>query len=151
MGVALLWVATGSLLWWRAYRRNAYRRAALRQLEVIRMQLRAGEIPAAALGRLAELLKRTALAGFPREDVAMLGGEPWLRFLARTTGAQELGAVAGKTLIEATFNPDASPASPADCESILNLARAWITNHRVEGVDPNPEAPKPSSPRRTPC
>jgi hypothetical protein len=151
VAVACLWVGIGALHWWRAYRRNAYRRAALRHLEAIRVQLHAGETPAAALNRVAELLKRTALGAFPRQDVALLSGEPWLCFLARTAGAQELSGAPGQTLIAATFNPKASLASPTDCEHILNLARAWITNHRAATAPASPGATKPSNPRRARC
>ena len=58
----------------RHWQRNAYRREALRALET-------------ADGRdISAILKRAALAAFPREQVASLNGAAWLAFLDRTGG-----------------------------------------------------------------
>ena len=64
----------------RRYRRDVYRRAALSELVRLREAAAggAGGERSAALERLPELLKRCALAAFPRERVAALSG-------ARTT------------------------------------------------------------------
>jgi hypothetical protein len=57
-------------------RRNAYRRAALRELETVDAR------------DISPLLKRAALMAFPREQVASLSGPAWLAFLDRTGGTQ---------------------------------------------------------------
>lgn len=145
LAFVLVWIAAAGLLWWRRYRRNAYRRAALRCLEQLRAELRAGATSSAAVGELAELLKRTALAAFPRHDVAMLSGDRWLQFLARTSGLPDFTAAAGRTLVEATFNPSSTRVGPGECERLFGLARKWITAHRVE-IAPNPQT---SDPRRS--
>nr|CDQ34054.1 hypothetical protein BN993_03508 [Virgibacillus halodenitrificans] len=70
-------VALLSWLGWRHYRHwqaNRYRREALAELH---RRLANGEGSIA----LAEVLRRTALAAFPREQVASLRGEAWGRFL----------------------------------------------------------------------
>src|SRR5947208_329006 len=54
------------------HRRNAYRRQALRELAVIDAR------------GISALLKRAALAAWPREPVASLTGSDWLAFLDRT-------------------------------------------------------------------
>lgn len=72
--LALILLALAAWAVWRAvacYRANAYRRAALAELD------RAGDDPAL----IAEILRRTALKAYPRTDVASLTGERWLRFL----------------------------------------------------------------------
>ena len=66
----------GALCWngYVAWRRNAYRRAAL------------AELPTTEPTRIPALLKRVALAAYPREQVASLSGDAWLEFLERTGG-----------------------------------------------------------------
>src|SRR5690348_12337591 len=54
------------------HRRNAYRRAAL------------GELDAADARDISAVLKRAALAAWPRGEVASLTGTAWLAFLDRT-------------------------------------------------------------------
>src|SRR5262245_4153617 len=59
------------------WRRNAYRRAGLAELERLESQLNHSD----SMPKLAELVKRVALAAYPRERVASLTGNPWLSFL----------------------------------------------------------------------
>lgn len=66
LGLALL---VWALKTWRRYRRNAYRREALRMLGDIERLLQTPEKHAEALHQLAEVLKRTALAAWPRAHV----------------------------------------------------------------------------------
>ena len=118
------WLLTLSLYaGWRGYQRwrdNAYRRQALRELAEILTQeksYRSAEI--------ATLLKRTALAAYPRDRVASLTGHDWAEFL-RNTAAQDAGVVAAADSI-------ASAAYRLDGESaaIAQGARRWIELHRV--------------------
>jgi Domain of unknown function (DUF4381) len=94
----LLW-----LLWrgWRRWRANAYRRAALAELEL------AGDDPA----RIAGVLRRTALAAWPRVEVASLTGEDWPAFLSRT-GPRPLSRKAAETLVAAPY-PGARSLCPS--------------------------------------
>ncbi|MEX0330093.1 MAG: DUF4381 domain-containing protein, partial [Puniceicoccaceae bacterium] len=93
-------------------RRNAYRRAGLLLLEEV-----------GTTYELSVLLKRVALAVFPREEVASLHGAEWVEFLGRTCPGVDLAAlVAGD--------------GTAEIETALKEAAAyWIRNHRTE-VDP---------------
>ena len=73
----LLAVVTG---WWvygrlRRFRKNRYRRFALAELAVIEQEIQQPGKRAKALAEIPVLLKRTALAAFPRSDVAGLSGE----------------------------------------------------------------------------
>ncbi|WP_171180538.1 DUF4381 domain-containing protein [Ruegeria sp. HKCCD8929] len=93
---------------------NAYRRAALGALAG------AGDDPAC----VAEILRRTALTGFPRGDVAGLTGKDWLRFLDQTMGGDRFSNGPGRIVAQAPYRP--VPASPA----LTQLARDWIVTHK---------------------
>ncbi len=100
---------------WHRFRANAYRRAALQALD------RAGGNPKA----LASLLRRTALAAYPRRDVAALTGDDWLHFLDETSGIKEFSSGAGQALARAPYQRFSAPSPEAAA-----LARFWIRRHR---------------------
>ncbi len=117
LAIALL-VLSGVMawLWLRWWRSTAYRRAALAALRA------AGDDPAA----IADVLKRAALAGFPREEVASLHGNNWLAFLDRTGGRSPVfsGSEAGLVLASAPYRPQ-----PPNAE-LARTAATWIRRHR---------------------
>ena len=92
----------------RHWQRNAYRREALRALDT------------ADSRDISAILKRAALAAFPREQVASLNGAAWLAFLDRTGGT----AFASTALLALTYggNGDSGP--------VVAQARHWIEWHR---------------------
>jgi hypothetical protein len=104
------------------YRSNAYRRAALAEIDAI------GKVadPASAAA-LSAVLKRAALVAYPRSDVARLTGLAWLSFLNRTgaTGDFSHGPAAG--LAKAAFG-----APIGDGDGVLTAARRWVEHHRAE-------------------
>ncbi|QIE55554.1 DUF4381 domain-containing protein [Pikeienuella piscinae] len=118
--LALILLALAAWAVWRAvacYRANAYRRAALAELD------RAGDDPAL----IAEILRRTALKAYPRTDVASLTGERWLRFLDAHAKAGGFAGGAGGAIVEAPYRP----VSPTP--GLAALARRWIRTHRAAG------------------
>ena len=122
-GWVALAVALGlAVLAWRlaARRRaSAYRRAALRELA------RRSDSPAA----VAAIVRRTALAAYPRRDVAGLTGDDWLRFLDRTSGSEAFTTGAGRALAAAPY----APRVEVDPEVVAGLARRWIERHDGAG------------------
>src|SRR5262245_48254962 len=89
----------------------------------------------AALGRddtrdvtsaLALLVRRTALAAFPRQQVASLAGPAWLAFLDRTYGGQEFSQGPGQILGLAPYEPQ---RSISDMRPLIDLVRRWIRTH----------------------
>ena len=68
------------------HRRNAYRRAALRELDAI-----GPAVDSASAVCISAVLKRAALVAFPREQVAGLTGPAWLAFLDRTGRTDAFG------------------------------------------------------------
>jgi Ca-activated chloride channel family protein len=127
IGLALAAALTRRL--WLRRRANAYRRAALEEIRL------AGESPAA----LAEILRRTALAAFPRSDVAGLFGEEWLAFLDRTSGSDRaFGRSAfregpGRAFALAPYQSEMQETN--DTKELARLAARWVRRHqpRQEG------------------
>lgn len=106
LALLLLWLGWHA---WRRWRANAYRRAALR-----------------ALGRaegaeIAAILKRTALAAWPREAVASLSGQDWAAFLQRTAPRARLDAASATALASLAYAPAARP--------MREPAERWIRCH----------------------
>lgn len=116
--LGLLVVALLGWLMWRAarrYRANAYRRAALKALAS------AGDDPTA----ISEILRRAALAVYPRDAVASLEGEAWLRFLDSTVAGDAFSAGVGKALADGPYR------SSPPVAGLGALARRWVHKHRI--------------------
>lgn len=92
---------------------NAYRRQALLELRGI------SDPKDQAL-----LLRRTALAAYPRKDVASLYGAEWLTFLNGTCEKPAFSSEGGKALLEAPY------ASRPETEDIKPQVLHWIRFHR---------------------
>jgi Ca-activated chloride channel family protein len=93
---------------------NAYRRAALGALA------KAEDDPAC----IADILRRTALSGFPRGEVAGLTGKDWLHFLDQTMGDDRFSNGPGRIVPQAPYRP--APTSP----ELTRLAHDWIVTHK---------------------
>ena len=94
-------------------RANAYRRAALKAI------VTAGDDPAA----LAVIVRRAALAGYPRAEVAGLYGEDWLAFLDEAYGGTGFREGPGRLLAVAPY----APATRAP--DLTSLVAMWVRHH----------------------
>jgi hypothetical protein len=123
--VVLLLAAAAVAAWaWLRHRRaTAYRRAALAELRALAPALERGD--PGSLVTLERLLRRTALAAFPRAEVATLTGDAWLAFLDRTGGGF---ARFGPALATAAYAP--APQA-VDDRAVLLAARHWIARHHA--------------------
>ncbi len=122
LGLALAGVVAWLVRRWLMNRRaNAYRRAALKAIAA------AGEDPTA----LAAVLRRAALAGYPRAEVAGLYGEDWLAFLDEAYGGTGFREGPGRLLAMAPYT---SARSAPDLASLVAL---WVRHHhRPRGATP---------------
>lgn len=111
--IVLAWWARRA---WRHYRADAYRRRALAELAASGQRIEA----------LAEILRRTALAAFPRERVAGLHGDAWRRFLDDHYPGEGFTGPLGKPLVQGPYRE--APASP----ELAALVADWIRRHRVD-------------------
>ncbi len=78
--------------------------------------------PDEKLRRLSELLRRIALTLYPRQHVAGLTGEAWLRWLDETLGEPRFSQGPGRMLMDAPYRPQPM----ADVEPLLALSRDWL-------------------------
>jgi len=126
LAAALTSAAWATLVWWRDPRRR-YRRAALRELELIRA--RPAE-PSKVAAALETLLRRYAIALYGAERVARLTGAAWLGFLGRE-GAERLAGDAGHSLLAAAFGATAKD----ERERWLAAVEAFIRDARVRRAE----------------
>ncbi|WP_455284056.1 DUF4381 domain-containing protein [Cupriavidus necator] len=142
------WPVAGALLlamlawagWraWRRYRANRYRREALAELAQLRQQLGDAGTDlarrAAALRAFATLLKRTALAAWPRAQVASLAGTDWAAFLRAHAGnAHDAAPLLAALVQDAEYRGDAVLAQWPDTQvqAVASACRRWIAGHHV--------------------
>jgi len=98
----------------RKWRANAYRRAALRELDS------ASSAPA-----IAEILRRTALAIAPREAIATLQGPAWTNWLAERS-PEAIPEPVRDLLARSLYDPS-RPETPSD--PLRGFAERWIRHH----------------------
>jgi hypothetical protein len=110
---------------WRAWRANAYRRAALHELQ-----------RATTVTEIAEILKRTALVAYPRTDIAALSGSTWCQWLGKTGGRQMPDKVA-EALTRGVFDK----VDDVNIGQVSDFAANWIIHHgiRTEGREERKE------------
>jgi uncharacterized protein YjiS (DUF1127 family) len=121
VGLILVGVAAWAAI--ARWRRNRYRREALRELS--RLSPTMQDLPV-----VAELVKRVALAAFSREQVAALTGQPWLKFLDRTGGGSRFAHGAGRLLEAGTFRPTTPALERDELVALIGDVRHWIQYHR---------------------
>jgi len=126
--LAILIIAGLFFGWWLARQRSrgAAARQVLRELADLRQRSRRdGESPA-LVRELSRLLRRFAIAIYPRQDVAALTGEAWLQFLDRHGGAGSFQQGPGRQLAEAPYR--AEPAK--GFEELLALVEDWVQRNQ---------------------
>lgn len=103
---------------WHRYRKlNAYRRAAVSALSEVGNDATA----------IATILRRTALAAYPRSLVAGLHGEDWLRFLDKTWGRPGFESDMGRKMLSAPYRSD-----QLILDGLNDLACDWVRHHNAE-------------------
>lgn len=118
MGIAVLGVLILAVQWIRRYRHNAYRRSALGELASLPND-------PAGLPPIATLLKRTALAVYPRERVAQLSGAAWIDWLADTGGLTVPESVASALMRDVYVDRES-----ANVAAVSEFASQWIRCHK---------------------
>ncbi|MDM9646782.1 DUF4381 domain-containing protein [Rhizobium sp. S163] len=128
-GVILALLATWVFIALRRYRRNAYRREALRILETIQTDMAAPERRSDGVRRISELLKRTALAAWPRQSVAPITGDRWTAFLRGSVDDEQEQNLTSALALE--YRASGEAMSDETCDEVVANARHWIEKHHV--------------------
>lgn len=118
--VLLAWLA---FRFWRSWRANAYRRAALRELAAARD----------AAG-VAAILRRTALVIAPRADIADKTGDDWLNWLE----SRGVGVLSAEMREDLTRGVYARTTEERDISTLRDYAARWISSHRRIAADTQP-------------
>jgi len=108
---------------YKTWKRNAYRREALSILKTI--EKRSSIEPERVTLEIAALLKRTALAAYPRKQVANLHGPAWAQFLCQTSDNDPL------VQDNATLLSTAAYRKRIDSRNLIPPAKRWIERHHV--------------------
>jgi hypothetical protein len=115
------------------WQRNCYRREALAEFAQHEAALRDASQRGGALAALAELLKRTAVTAFPREDVASLTGAAWEGFLNNTIREKAFAQGNSSLLEAAAYDPrNVSKVDEDKARELVHQVEAWIAHHRVD-------------------
>jgi hypothetical protein len=125
---ALLLATLLFVTWWllRRHRRRAAARQAEQELAGLREALKRRGNEPEILRELSKLLRRFALAVFPRRRVAALTGEAWLRFLDEHGGNGRFRDGPGRQLVDAPYRQQGGEAF----EQIADLVEDWIRRNR---------------------
>ena len=124
--VAVWLLVVTALIAWNRYlgwKRNRYRRDALAILKTIEQQPQ--HDGAWAAEQVALHLKRTALAAYPRAEVASLYGSRWAAFLSESAGNDPVVSAAAEDLATAAYR------AGVDGNSLIAPARRWLKVHRA--------------------
>ena len=123
--IALLLIAIQAITWYKA---NRYRREGQKQLSKVRNW--SHQRRADAIAQADQLLKRVALAGWPRESVAELSGKRWLNFLNRTGGGNLMTDQQARVLLDIMYSRNiGEQLSAAEVDELFDLADLWIRTH----------------------
>jgi hypothetical protein len=128
--IALAWFVYRVIRRWHS---NAYRRAALHQLQVLTNDIEGAESRDAGLRQLPVLLKRTALSVYPRGELASLTGERWLDFLNSKVSTASFNNATATLLDQLSYSVgELSAVDTKTANELLTACRHWLKNHQPD-------------------
>ncbi len=127
--IAFAWFARRSLQRWM---HNRYRRAALRELQLLAKGVRSAGGRDSSLSQLPILLKRTALAAYPRRQVAALTGRDWHDFLNSKVSTPTFTQSTVTTLDNIAYSTgELSAVDLQAATALLNASQHWLQHHQT--------------------
>lgn len=126
--IALAWLGYRSIQCWV---NNRYRRAALRELQILEERINHPEERDAGLRQIPVLLKRTALSVYPRRQVASLSGKDWFQFLDSTEKNPSFTATTTNTLNTVSYSTGGLRAVDSQAtHALISASRSWLKHHQ---------------------
>ena len=116
-------LAYGLVLAYRRWRRNAARRFALRELARYEAEYLKHRNPVLLGKQLSQLLRRGMLAYVPRDEVAGLTGEEWLKWLDRGMPLPYFHTAGGMSLLQLPYRNPQDDCSDVDVDAMLSAVR----------------------------
>jgi hypothetical protein len=128
LSITFIWVAFRLGKHWIA---NRYRRAALRQLLLLKQAGQTEEMRESSLRQLPVLLKRTALTAYPRSAVASLSGNDWCQFLNSSLEKPVFTASMSITLGNISYSRrDIAAIDQHTSEELIAASAQWMKHHK---------------------
>lgn len=111
----------GLLFYLRSWYRNRAKKQAIHKLKELKALYKQGKNQQQIIAQVSILLRRVALAYFPKQNIAGLQGERWLQFLARNSQVQNFSREA-KILNTAPYQAKIA----SDLNYLFPLVEQWI-------------------------
>jgi len=128
MLIACAWLSYRSVNRWI---NNRYRRAALRELQVLEERIQHSGERDESLRQVPVLLKRTALSVYPRSQVASLSGKDWFHFLNSTVKKPSFTETTASTLNTISYSTGELRDVDSQASTALLIAsRSWLKHHQ---------------------
>ncbi len=128
MILGLLIIGSSLIIWaWGYCQRTRPRRLALAQLRDVKLQYAAHPDDQWAISQLSHLVRRVALAMFPRSHVAGLSGQTWLQFLDTTGHTNQFSDGPGQALRSGPYQSYGHRA----VSDLMPLIERWIRQVQV--------------------
>ena len=109
------------------YRRNAYRRMGVQQLEV----LKGSTVDQASLVKLNSLLKAASIRAYSREKVASLSGSKWIEFLSSSCKNDPFTSDQKKLISSGSFDRSLIDNTKQESWKLLVVSsQKWMKTHR---------------------
>ena len=126
-------IALGWAGWhlWRHRQRARWRNEVMDSLTALENSREAASDPMWLVAEVSVLLRRVALCGHDRDDVAGLSGASWLAFLDRTGGGGQFAEGAGRILATGPY----ARREEFDAEGLLAVSRRWL-EHNLRAMGP---------------
>lgn len=134
LAMAVLALGVWVFVRWRRDREaNRYRSEALAELARLEARLNDAATRAEALAAMPPLLKRVALAAWPRPEVALLAGQRWVDFLRAHGGGAAFPDAVARFLDDVEYRSAQALAavSADDAQAFARAVRGWIEWHHV--------------------
>lgn len=122
VALAICGLGYAAFKFWRRLRRPQIRRLGLHELA--RLESDPGLSPLRKVQELSILLRRVALSGSPRSEVAGLSGRQWLEWLDGLLADGRFSNGPGRALVDAPYRPEL--LEPDGLEALFSLCREWL-------------------------